>query len=110
MKNVSYNEPFFEGHFPGKPIMPGVLIVEAMAQACGILIFRSFEGATDGVFYLVGVDKARFRKAVQPGDQLILEIQLFKQFKDIYKFQAKASVDNSTVCSSIITTTGKLEQ
>lgn len=109
LKNVSYNEPFFEGHFPDKPIMPGVLIVEAMAQACGILISRSGDITSDtGFFYLVGVDKARFRKSVEPGDQLILEIQFLKQLKDIHRFQAKANVDSDIVCSAIITTTGKM--
>ena len=109
LKNVSYNEPFFEGHFPGKPIMPGVLIVEAMAQACGVLIARSLEETTEtGFFYLAGVDKARFRKAVLPGDQLIIEINLIKRLKDIYKFEAKARVSSDLVCSAVVTTTGKM--
>ena len=108
LKNVSYNEPFFEGHFPGKPIMPGVLIVEAMAQACGVLIARSLEETTEtGFFYLAGVDKARFRKAVLPSDQLIIEINLIKRLKDIYKFEAKARVSPDLVCSAVVTTTGK---
>jgi len=111
VKNVSYNEPFFEGHFPDNPIMPGVLIVEAMAQACGVLIFRSFlSPQASGFFYLVGIDKARFRKGVNPGDQLILEIKLLKKLKDIYKFDAKARVEHDLVCSAVVTTTGKIEE
>ena len=111
LKNVTYNEPFFEGHFPDNPIMPGVLIVEAMAQACGVLIFRSSSGSPiNGFFYLVGVDKARFRKAVYPGDQLILEIKLLKKLKDIFKFEAIARVDDVLVCSAVVTTTGKMEE
>lgn len=110
LKNVSYNEPFFEGHFPENPIMPGVLIVEAMAQACGVLIFRSLpDSPRNGLFYLAGVDKARFRKAVYPGDQIILEIKLLKNMKDIFKFEASAHVEDNIVCSAVITTTGKIE-
>ena len=110
LKNVTYNEPFFEGHFPDNPIMPGVLIVEAMAQACEVLIFRSSSGSPiNGFFYLVGVDKARFRKVVYPGDQLILEIKLL-ELKDIFKFEAIARVDDVLVCSAMVTTTGKMEE
>ncbi len=110
LKNVTCNEPFFEGHFPNNPIMPGVLIVEAMAQTCGVLIFRSFlDSPTNGFFYLVGIDKARFRKAVYPGDQLILEIKFQKKLKDIYKFEATAKVGHDLVCSALVTTTGKVE-
>ncbi len=111
LKNVTHNEPFFEGHFPDNPIMPGVLIVEAMAQACGVLIFRSSsDSPINGFFYLVGIDKARFRKAVYPGDQLILEIKLLKKLKDIFKFEAIARVEDALVCSAVVTTTGKMEE
>ena len=110
LKNVTYNEPFFEGHFPENPIMPGVLIVEAMAQTCGVLIFRSLSNSPkNGLFYLAGVDKARFRKAVSPGDQIFLEVKLLKQIKDIYKFEASAHVQDNLVCSAVVTTTGKIE-
>jgi len=110
LKNVTYNEPFFEGHFPETPIMPGVLIIEAMAQACGVLIFRSLPNSSkNGLFYLVGVDRARFRKAVYPGDQLILEVKLQKKIKDIYKFETSAYVEDNLVCSAVVTTTGKIE-
>ena len=110
LKNVTHNEPFFEGHFPENPIMPGVLIVEAMAQTCGVLIFRSLRNSPkNGLFYLAGVDKARFRKAVSPGDQIFLEVKLLKHIKDIYKFEASARVQDNLVCSAVVTTTGKIE-
>ena len=110
LKNVTYNEPFFEGHFPDNPIMPGVLIVEAMAQACGVLIFRSLSNSSkNGLFYLAGVDKARFRKAVIPGDQIFLEVKLLKHIKEIYKFEATAHVQDNLVCSAVVTTTGKID-
>lgn len=88
LKNVTYNEPFFEGHFPENPIMPGVLIVEAMAQTCGVLIFRSLRNSPkNGLFYLAGVDKARFRKAVSPGDRsFILKANLNIRTKGIEKY------------------------
>jgi 3-hydroxyacyl-[acyl-carrier-protein] dehydratase len=99
LKNVTYNEPFFPGHFPGRPLMPGVMIVEALAQAAGILAF-----VTAGVipnhetkFYFVGIDKARFRKPVEPGDQLILTAQLERALKGIWRFSTTAMVGESEV-------------
>jgi len=107
IKNVSYNEPFFAGHFPGHPVMPGVLILESMAQATGLLAFYSRdEKARDGVvYYLVGVDKARFKKPVQPGAQLRLDVQLKRTIRDIFKFSAVATVDGEVVCTAEFMTT-----
>jgi 3-hydroxyacyl-[acyl-carrier-protein] dehydratase len=99
LKNVTYNEPFFPGHFPGRPLMPGVMIIEALAQTAGILAF-----VTAGVvpnhetkFYFVGIDKARFRKPVEPGDQLILTVALERALKGIWKFSSTALVGDIEV-------------
>jgi 3-hydroxyacyl-[acyl-carrier-protein] dehydratase len=99
IKNVTYNEPFFPGHFPYRPVMPGVMIIEALAQTAGILAF-----ITAGVFpdentrfYFVGIDKARFRKPVEPGDQIVLTATLERAFKGIWKFSTSALVDNAEV-------------
>ncbi len=94
IKNVTYNEPFFPGHFPGRPIMPGVLIVEAMAQTAGILVFKSLpeEKAQEAVYFL-GIDNVRFRKPVTPGDQLRLEVEITKHRQAIWGFKGKALVD-----------------
>ncbi|MBX5463163.1 MAG: 3-hydroxyacyl-ACP dehydratase FabZ [Steroidobacteraceae bacterium] len=99
LKNVTYNEPFFPGHFPHRPVMPGVLILEALAQTAGILAF-----VTAGVIpdentriYFAGIDKARFRKPVEPGDQLILTAQLERAFKGIWKFSTAALVEGNEV-------------
>ncbi len=98
IKNVTYNEPFFPGHFPGRPIMPGVLIVEAMAQAAGILVFNSLpeEDRKKTVFFL-GMDNVRFRKPVIPGDQLRLEMEITKHRQAIWGFKGKAVVDGKLV-------------
>lgn len=107
IKNVTINEPFFQGHFPGQPIMPGVLILEAMAQATGMLAYytnRSW-GEADNVYYLVGVDKARFKKPVIPGDQLRLEATLGRQKRGIYRFAARALVDDDVVATAEFMTT-----
>ena len=102
LKNVSFNEPFFTGHFPHRPVMPGVLIIEALAQACGILAFRTVEVVPnkDTRFYFVAIDKARFRKPVEPGDQLVLKATLLRAFKGIWKFQCVAEVDGREVASA----------
>ena len=94
IKNVTYNEPFFPGHFPGRPVMPGVLIVEAMAQTAGILAFKSMkeEHQRKPVFFL-GLDNVRFRKPVTPGDQLRLELEITRHRQAIWGFQGKALVD-----------------
>ena len=95
LKNVSINEPFFNGHFPHRPVMPGVLMIEALAQTAGLLSFATLgvELAEDQVFYFVGIDNARFKRPVQPGDQLILEATLERSKAGIFKFKGKASVD-----------------
>jgi 3-hydroxyacyl-[acyl-carrier-protein] dehydratase len=94
LKNVSANEPYFVGHFPGRPIMPGVLILEAMAQAAGILVFRSDGSRPDAnsVYYYVGIDDARFKRPVVPGDQLELEVLFERQLRSIYRFSCTARV------------------
>ena len=103
-KNVSVNEPFFEGHFPGKPIMPGVLIIEALAQAAGVLGFKSQEKKPkDGyLYYFVGADHVRLKRPVVPGDQLKLEATIITGKRGIYKFDCRASVDGVLVGSAII--------
>ncbi len=101
IKNVTINEPFFEGHFPGHPIMPGVLIVEAMAQVGGILAFKSEPGKTeDKVVYFMGIDGARFRKPVVPGDQLRLVLEVIKQRRSIWSFKGKAFVEDNLVAEA----------
>ena len=107
VKNVTYNEPFFTGHFPQSPVMPGVLILEAMAQATGVLAFHSFKttSKSDAMYYLVGVDKARFKNPVVPGDQLILKANLKRNIRGIYRFEATAHVDDQLVSSAEFMTT-----
>lgn len=102
IKNVTINEPFFTGHFPGNPIMPGVLILEAIAQATGILAFKTANAyPEDGtLYYLVGIDEARFKQPVIPGDQLELNVKLIKSKRGVYKFQGEASVDGNVVAST----------
>src|SRR5699024_847382 len=105
IKNVTYNEPFFQGHFPVKPIMPGVLILEALAQATGILGFKSMEdpdATDDTIYYFVGIDKARFRRPVEPGDQLDLRVKFIKAKRGIWAFEGKAYVDGQVVCQAEI--------
>jgi 3-hydroxyacyl-[acyl-carrier-protein] dehydratase len=105
IKNVSANEPHFQGHFPGRPIMPGVLILEAMAQAAGVLVF-SAEGAAgkhdEHVYYYVGIDNARFKKPVVPGDQLELEVKLERALRGIGKFSCVARVGGAVVAEAVI--------
>ncbi len=103
-KNVTINEPFFTGHFPQHPIMPGVLIIEAMAQAAGILGFKMMDvKPSDGtLYYFVGSDKLRFRQPVLPGDQLMLEAKYLSVKRGIWKFECEASVDGKAVCSAEI--------
>ena len=106
LKNVTVNEPFFMGHFPERPIMPGVLILEAMAQATGVLAFVSgrIRSSSRTVYYFVGVDKARFRRPVGPGDQMILDVQLKRSIRGVWKFAAEASVDGDMVaCADLMT-------
>ena len=107
IKNVTANEPFFQGHFPEQAIMPGVLIIEAMAQASAILGELSMDTSPQegALYYLVGVDKARFRKIVEPGDQLSLKVDFVTVRRNIWKFSATARVDKSIVASAILLTT-----
>jgi len=102
MKNVTINEPFFQGHFPHVPVMPGVLIMEALAQATGILSFKTTGNlpTDNSLYYFVGIDKARFRKPVEPGDQLILEVELERRIRDVWKFKGTASVNGEVVASA----------
>ena len=103
-KNVTYNEPFFVGHFRERPVMPGVLILEAMAQATGLLAFRTVErGAKrDSLYFLVGIDKARFKRPVEPGDQLILKANLLRARRGIWVFACESSVDGHVVATAEI--------
>lgn len=102
LKNVTINEPFFMGHFPHYPVMPGVLIVEAMAQAAAILGFSSVgeEAARDTLFYFAGIDKARFKRPVLPGDQLRLEASFLRAKAAIGKYACRASVNGQVVCEA----------
>lgn len=104
IKNVTCNEPFFNGHFPGFPVMPGVLIIEALAQASGILILKSNEAYSPqrDLFYLAGVDNARFKRPVVPGDQLELCVEVLKNKLDLWKFKCTAFVGGELVCSAEI--------
>lgn len=105
VKNVTVNEPFFIGHFPGQPIMPGVLIVEALAQAAGIVILKSDPSLTHdkNLFLLAGMDDVRFKRMVIPGDQLHLQVELVRQKREIYKFHCEAIVNGELACSAEIT-------
>jgi len=104
LKNVTYNEPFFPGHFPGRPVMPGVLIIEALAQTAGILTFLSANVIPDAEtrFYFVGIDKARFRKPVEPGDQLVLTAQVDRYLKGIWRFSTAALMGDIEVAHAEI--------
>ncbi len=99
IKNVSFDEHFFQGHFPGKPIMPGVLIVEALAQASGILVHKTVE-SDDNMVYFMSIDKVKFRKPVVPGDQLVLEVEPLQVRGKVYKFKGEAKVDGKVVCEA----------
>jgi beta-hydroxyacyl-ACP dehydratase FabZ len=100
MKNVTMNEPFFQGHFPGTPVMPGVLVVEAMAQAAGFLLLCNVEDRDDKLIYFTGIDKCRFRKPVVPGDQLIFEVELVAKRSTFAKIRGRALVDGEVVCEA----------
>ena len=104
LKNVTFNEPYFQGHFPHRPVMPGVIIIEALAQAAGILAFKTVGVVPDNDtrFYFVAIDNARFRKPVEPGDQLMLRVELKRSFKGIWKFDCLAQVDGKEVASAEI--------
>ena len=100
-KNVTINEPFFQGHFPDHPVFPGVLILEAMAQATALLDFKSNQREKDKLlYYFVGIDKARFKKPVSPGDVLIIDVKLTQSKRDVYKFAATCKVEDAVVCTA----------
>ncbi len=99
IKNVTFNEPFFQGHFPGKPVLPGVLILEAMAQATGVLAFTMVGKPNPGeLYYFAAIDNARFKRPVVPGDQLIIDVEYLKERRGIASFKGVATVDGKVVC------------
>lgn len=102
IKNVTINEPFFPGHFPYHPVMPGVLIVEAMAQAAAVLSFKTMNvlPSEDSVYYFAGIDNVRFKKPVSPGDQLVLNVKIDRVLKGIWKYKAQAKVDDQIVATA----------
>lgn len=103
-KNITMNEPYFVGHFPHHPVMPGVLIMEALAQAAGILSFKTMDSKPDAnsVFYFVGIDECRFKKPVMPGDQLHLHVEIMRQMRGIWKYKAEARVDGQVVAEATL--------
>ncbi len=102
IKNVTVNEPYFVGHFPHRPVMPGVIILEALAQATGLLAFATVGSTPEDnvLYYFVGIDKARFRKPVEPGDQVVLKARLLRQIRGMWKFATEAEVDGKVVASA----------
>jgi len=100
IKNVTINEPFFQGHFPGVPIMPGVLIVEAMAQAGGVLVFKTLPDRENKLVYFIGIENARFRKPVRPGDQLRFEMEVIRIKSRVGRLKGKAYVDGAVVAEA----------
>jgi len=112
LKNVSMNEPFFPGHYPHHPVMPGVLVVEALAQTAAILSFKTMGGKPDdkSVYYFVGIDGARFKRPVSPGDQLVFEVSIAANKRGIWKFAAQAKVDGQVACEAeLMCTVRKLD-
>ncbi|SET17980.1 3-hydroxyacyl-[acyl-carrier-protein] dehydratase [Nitrosomonas marina] len=109
VKSVSINEPFFQGHFPHHPVMPGVLIVEAMAQAAALLTLKSGgeSNKEDTVYYFVGIDNVRFKKPVMPGDQLILKVSIDREIKGLWKYSARAEVDDQLVTEAKLMCTAR---
>jgi 3-hydroxyacyl-[acyl-carrier-protein] dehydratase len=109
LKNVSINEPFFSGHFPHHPVMPGVLIVEALAQAAAILTLRTEDTVNkeNTVYYFVGIDGVRFKKPVIAGDQLILKVTIERQIKGLWKYSARAEVDDQLVTEAQLMCTSR---
>ena len=105
IKNISVNEPQFNGHFPEHPVMPGVLLIEAMAQAAGILghQMRATDASDHKIYYFAGADRVRFRQPVIPGDQILLRAEFVAMRREIWKFSCKASVDGKIVCSADVT-------
>ncbi len=104
LKNITLNEPFFQGHFPGYPVMPGVLIIEALAQAGGILVLKSADNLPENrIFFFSGIEKARFRKPVFPGDQLQLQVTFLRQRMSLWKMQAEARVSDTVAAQAVLT-------
>jgi len=105
LKNVTINEPFFEGHFPHRPVMPGVLMLEALAQAAALLSFDALDAqpSDDMVYYFAGIEAARFKRPVEPGDQLILEAELLRMKAGIFKFKVKALVEGELAVEAELT-------
>jgi 3-hydroxyacyl-[acyl-carrier-protein] dehydratase len=105
IKNVTMNEPFFQGHFPHRPVMPGVLMLEALAQAAALLAFDALDTSPsdDTVYYFAGIDGARFKRPVEPGDQLILEVTLLRMKAGIFKFKARAMVGDDLAVEAELT-------
>lgn len=105
LKNVTINEPFFQGHFPYRPVMPGVLMLEALAQAAALLAFDALDSAAtqDSVYYFAGMEGVRFKRPVEPGDQLILHATLLRMKAGIFKFQAKAMVEDEVAVEAELT-------
>jgi beta-hydroxyacyl-ACP dehydratase FabZ len=100
LKNVTFNEPFFNGHFPGQPVMPGVLLVEAMAQAGGFLVLSGIEERSKWLVLFVGIDNCRFRRQVLPGDQVVFDIDLLSSRRNFAKLHGVATVDGEVVCEA----------
>jgi 3-hydroxyacyl-[acyl-carrier-protein] dehydratase len=111
IKNVTINEPFFPGHFPHKPVMPGVMILEALAQACGLLAFATagWEPDDSHTFYFVSMDKVRFRRPVGPGDQLTLHVKSQRRIRDIWRFSTEARVGDERASSADMMVATKAE-
>jgi beta-hydroxyacyl-ACP dehydratase FabZ len=102
LKNVTINEPFFQGHFPGAPVMPGVLIIEAMAQVAGVMIYRDLPDKDKKLIYFTGIESAKFRRPVLPGDQLRIEMELLNRRNNFGKMQGRATVDGKLASEAIV--------
>jgi len=102
IKNVTFNEPYFQGHFPGRPIMPGVLMVESMAQAAGILVFKSHPEYNTHNVYFLGMDRVRFRRPVEPGDQMRIEVETLKKRAEVWRFRAQCKVEGKVAAEAEI--------
>lgn len=109
IKNVTMNEPFFQGHFPEKPVMPGVLVIEALAQATGLLAFKTLEDepSSNFLYLLVSIDKARFKRQIEPGDQIVLQVKLLRTVKGMWKFEAVAKVDDEVAATAELMCAGR---
>lgn len=103
LKNVTVNEEYFNGHFPGHPVVPGVLLLEAMAQAGGLLLLHDRPGTDDKLLYFTGIERARFRRPVVPGDQVVLEVEVLRLRRNASKLDARALVDDAVAAEAVIT-------